>query len=64
MIDEGFGTQDAEGIEAMIETIGKVSADFALILVISHLEELKSRFERVIEVERDGGGFSRVRVGG
>lgn len=64
VIDEGFGTQDAEGIEAMIETIGKVSADFALILVITHLEELKSRFERVIEVERDGGGFSRVRVGG
>jgi exonuclease SbcC len=64
VVDEGFGTQDAEGLNALVEAIGRVSAGFGLILVITHLEELKSRFERVIEVERDERGFSRVRLAG
>jgi len=64
VVDEGFGTQDAEGLNALVEAIGRVSAGFGLILVITHLEELKSRFDRVIEVERDERGFSKVRAMG
>lgn len=64
VVDEGFGTQDAEGLNALVEAIGRVSAGFGLILVITHLEELKSRFDQVIEVERDERGFSRVRAVG
>jgi exonuclease SbcC len=35
VIDEGFGSQDAEGRQRLIEAINLVSRDFAKILVIT-----------------------------
>ena len=58
VIDEGFGSQDAEGRQRLIEAINLVSRDFAKILVITHPDELKDAFLR-IEVTKDDGG-SRV----
>lgn len=56
VIDEGFGSQDADGRQRLIEAINLVSADFAKILVITHLEELKDAFPARIEVEKTGLG--------
>jgi len=53
VIDEGFGTQDAEGIERLVEAIQAIRTDFAKILVITHLTELKQAFPVRIEVEKD-----------
>lgn len=52
VIDEGFGSQDAEGRQRLIEVINLVRDDFARILVITHLEELKEAFPARIEVEK------------
>ncbi len=61
VIDEGFGSQDAEGRQRLVEAIHLVQEDFAKILVITHLEELKDAFPARIEVEKSQNG-SRVQV--
>lgn len=61
VIDEGFGSQDAEGRQRLIEAINLVSRDFAKILVITHLDELKDAFPSRIEVTKTENG-SRVEV--
>jgi exonuclease SbcC len=61
-IDEGFGTQDARGREHLISAINTIQDDFDLILVITHIEELKEAFPTRIEVEKtsQGSNFSIV----
>jgi exonuclease SbcC len=61
VIDEGFGSQDAMGRQRLIQAINAVKDDFAKILVITHLEELKDAFPNRIEVEKTEEG-SRVEV--
>lgn len=56
VIDEGFGSQDAQGRQRLIEAINIVKNDFAKILVITHLDELKDAFPTRIEVEKTGRG--------
>jgi DNA repair protein SbcC/Rad50 len=53
VVDEGFGTQDKQGIEAMVESLHAVRQDFEKVLVITHLEEMKEAFPVRIEVEKD-----------
>ncbi len=61
VIDEGFGSQDADGRQRLIEAINLVRGDFAKILVITHLEELKDAFPARIEVTKTHSG-SQVSV--
>jgi exonuclease SbcC len=61
VIDEGFGSQDTQGRQRLIQAINSVKGDFAKILVITHLEELKDFFPNRIEVEKGKRG-SEVRV--
>jgi exonuclease SbcC len=61
VIDEGFGNQDAEGRDKLIQAINEVSNDFAKVLVITHLDELKDIFSTRIEVSKTLEG-SEVRV--
>jgi exonuclease SbcC len=56
VIDEGFGSQDTQGRQRLIQAINTVRADFAKILVITHLEELKDAFPTRIEVEKTERG--------
>jgi exonuclease SbcC len=58
VIDEGFGSQDALGRQHLIEAINMVRRDFAKVLVISHLDELKEAFPNRIEVEKTENGSS------
>ncbi len=55
-IDEGFGTQDARGREHLISAINSIQDDFDLILVITHIDELKEAFPTRIEVTKTGTG--------
>ena len=55
-LDEGFGTQDAAGREKIADTINSISSEFKLILVITHLEELKEMFPVRIEVVKSNEG--------
>jgi exonuclease SbcC len=52
VVDEGFGSQDALGRQRLIQAINAVQGDFAKILVITHLEELKDAFPSRVEVEK------------
>jgi len=61
VIDEGFGSQDIQGRQRLIEAINLVKDDFAKILVITHLDELKDAFPTRIEVEKTARG-SMVQV--
>ncbi|GAB4470129.1 MAG: hypothetical protein Kow0088_02670 [Anaerolineales bacterium] len=56
VIDEGFGSQDAQGRQQLIETINRVRDQFAKILIITHLEELKDAFPNRLEVEKTPQG--------
>jgi exonuclease SbcC len=61
VIDEGFGSQDALGRQRLVEAINAVRTNFAKILVITHIDELKDNFSTRIEVEKTERG-STVRV--
>jgi exonuclease SbcC len=61
VVDEGFGSQDAQGRQRLIEAINLVRQDFAKILVITHIEELKDAFPTRIEIEKTPRG-STIRV--
>jgi len=56
VIDEGFGSQDALGRQRLIEAINIVKNDFAKILVITHLDELKDAFPNRVEVDKTERG--------
>lgn len=60
-IDEGFGTQDEDGRNKLVEAITTVQDDFDLILVITHLDDLRDSFPVHIMLEKTGDG-SRVAV--
>ena len=55
-IDEGFGTQDARGREQLVAAINTIQDDFDLIIVITHIDELKDVFPTRIEVEKTSTG--------
>ncbi|MEK9658773.1 MAG: SMC family ATPase [Chloroflexota bacterium] len=55
-IDEGFGTQDAQGRERILEVVQAIEDRFQRILVITHMDELKEAFPVRIEVSRTPNG--------
>ena len=61
MIYEGFGSQDALSRQRLIETINLVRSNFAKILVITHIDDLKDAFPTRIEVEKTARG-SQIHV--
>lgn len=56
VIDEGFGSQDPEGRQRLVEAINAVQPEFACILVITHIDELRDKFPARIEVEKSTAG--------
>jgi exonuclease SbcC len=55
-IDEGFGTQDSMGREQLVAAINSIQDDFDLILVITHIDEMKDAFPARIEVTKTPQG--------
>ena len=55
-IDEGFGTQDAEGRDRILEVIQAIEDRFQRILVITHMDDIKEAFPVRIEVSRGPNG--------
>ncbi len=63
VIDEGFGTQDQEGLSKLIEAIQTISQDFEKILVVTHVESLKTAFPVHIQVTKHPHIGSRFELG-
>ena len=55
-IDEGFGTQDTNGLEKLVDAIRVIQDDFQRIIVITHIDELKEAFPARIEVTKTSQG--------
>jgi DNA repair protein SbcC/Rad50 len=56
VIDEGFGSQDPDGRQRLVEAINTIQNDFARILVITHIDELRDVFPTRVEVDKAAGG--------
>ncbi|NEP05053.1 MAG: ATP-binding cassette family protein, partial [Okeania sp. SIO4D6] len=56
IIDEGFGTQDAEGCDRLIAAINAISSDFSCILTVTHIPHFKEAFQARIEVSKTPQG--------
>ncbi len=56
IIDEGFGSQDGQGRERVVEAINTIQGDFEKVIVITHLDELKEMFPVRIEVQKTASG--------
>ena len=60
-IDEGFGSQDEDGLSRLTQALFAVQRDFEKIIIVSHLERLKENFPVHVIVEKRGG-LSTVHV--
>jgi exonuclease SbcC len=56
IMDEGFGSQDANGRDRLVEAINSIQDDFGLVLVITHIDELREAFPNRIEVVKGPAG--------
>lgn len=61
VIDEGFGSQDEEGLMRVMNAIHTVQDDFLKIIIVSHLNEFKDNFPVHFIIEKTENG-SVVRV--
>ena len=55
-VDEGFGSLDADGRQRLVEAVKTVQDSFHLILVITHIDELREAFPTQILVSKSDAG--------
>ncbi|HNT73692.1 MAG TPA: SMC family ATPase [Anaerolineae bacterium] len=60
-VDEGFGALDADGRQRLVEAVKAIQDEFDLILVITHIDELREAFPTQILVYKSEAG-SQVQV--
>ncbi|NBX78152.1 SMC family ATPase, partial [bacterium] len=56
IIDEGFGSQDDEGLGLIMDCLTKIQDDFAKVIIISHLPLLKEQFPVQFLVQKQASG--------
>lgn len=56
IIDEGFGSQDEQGIEALMDALKRIQDDFAKIIIVSHLSSMKEQIGTHILIEKTSAG--------
>jgi len=61
IIDEGFGSQDEEGLGQIMDALYKIQNDFSKIIIVSHLATLKDQFPVHFVIEKGTRGSS-IRV--
>jgi exonuclease SbcC len=58
IIDEGFGSQDEEGLSNLMDAIHKIQDDFKKVIVVSHLDVLKDQFPVHFVIHKGPSGSS------
>lgn len=61
IIDEGFGSQDEEGINLLTDALYKIQDDFAKVIVVSHLPSMKDQFPVHFVIQKTPSG-SKVHI--
>lgn len=56
IIDEGFGSQDEEGLARIMDAIHIIKNDFSKIIIVSHLADLKDNFPVHFVIEKQTTG--------
>jgi exonuclease SbcC len=56
IIDEGFGSQDEEGLSAIIEALHSIREDFEKIIIVSHVPGMKDQFPVQFIVQKGANG--------
>lgn len=52
IIDEGFGSQDEEGLSHIMDALHKIQDDFSKIIIVSHLPTMKDQFPVQFVIEK------------
>lgn len=60
IIDEGFGSQDEEGLARIMDAIYKIQTDFEKIIIVSHLAAMKDQFPIQFLIEKGPNGSRSV----
>ena len=60
IIDEGFGSQDDEGLSRMMDCLYKIQDDFEKIIIVSHLASMKDQFPVHFYIEKGPHGSCAV----
>ena len=61
IIDEGFGSQDEDGLAQIMDALYKIQDDFAKIIIVSHLPSMKDQFPVHFHINKGPSG-STLRV--
>lgn len=56
IIDEGFGSQDEEGLQCITNTLHKIQDTFAKIIIVSHLPNMKDQFPVHFIIDKSSHG--------
>lgn len=56
IIDEGFGSQDEDGLANIMQALYTIQQDFSKIIIVSHLAEFKENFPIHLIVEKGPNG--------
>lgn len=56
IIDEGFGSQDEEGLAHIMDALLKIQDDFAKIIIVSHLPSMKDQFPVHFYIHKNAQG--------
>ncbi|MFV0211598.1 SMC family ATPase [Empedobacter falsenii] len=61
-IDEGFGTQDADAVNIVFETLMSLQKENRIVGIISHVDELKDRIPVALQITKDEEKGSVIEV--
>lgn len=56
IIDEGFGSQDEDGLSHIMDALYKIQQDFAKIIIVSHLSSMKNQFPVHFVIDKGPNG--------
>lgn len=61
-VDEGFGSLDDESLKSAINVLQNLAGDHRLVGIISHVNELENKIDKIVRVKKDERKISRVTI--
>ncbi len=61
-VDEGFGSLDDDSLKSAINVLQNLAGDHRLVGIISHVNELEHKINKIVHVEKDIRQISRVTI--